>query len=119
VFAPSGEQHEIPLLAANYFFRKYKNRTTYFGVNISLDCLDYYFQHKTATHLYAHIITPLDSDGLNKYIGTLCKHFPDKKILLSGPACKLLEEIPASVKILHSLDEMIEFAKLAADPTLA
>jgi len=27
VFAPSGEQHEIPLLAANYFFRKYNNHT--------------------------------------------------------------------------------------------
>lgn len=119
VFAPTGEQHEIPLLTANYFFRKYNNRTSYFGVNVSTGCLEYYLQHHTVTHLYTHVITHLDNDGLNNYINTLCEKFPEKKIVLSGPASKCMEQIPANLQLLHSLDEMVEFAKQIASPISA
>ena len=119
VFAPPGEQHEIPLLVANYFFRKFNSRTSYFGVNVSIECLEYYLQHHTATHLYTHVITHVSNNGLNNYISTLCSKFPDKKIVLSGPACKCMEDIPANLQILHSLDEMIAFAKEAGTVTLA
>jgi len=119
VFAPSGEQHEIPLLAANYFFRKYNNRTTYFGANVSLACLEYYLHHHPATHLYAHVITDLGNDGLNNYIRTLSKNFPDKKIIVSGHACSYIDDIPATTKVLHSLDEMIEFSRQTAIATSA
>jgi len=119
VFAPTGEQHEIPLLAANYLFRKHNNLTSYFGVNVPIACLEYYLQHHQATHLYTHVITHLGNDGLNSYINTLCKKFPDKKIILSGPASKCMEDIPANLQILHSLNEMIEFAKQIAAPISA
>ncbi len=119
VFAPSGEHHEIPLLAANYFFRKYNNRTTYFGANVSLPSLEYYLQHRPATHLYAHVITDLGNNGLNNYIRALSKNFPDKKIIVSGLAGRCIKDIPANLQILHSLDEMIAFAKDAGKATLA
>ena len=119
LFTPPGEEHEIPLLAANYFLRKHNNRTTYFGVNVSVACLKYYLQHQTATHLYTHVITHPGTYGLNNYIGTLCKNFPDKKIVLSGPASKCMEDIPANLQILHSIDEMIEFARQTAIATSA
>ncbi len=119
VFAPSGEQHEIPLLTANYFFRKYSGHTTYFGANVSADCLTYYLQHHPATHLYAHVITSLNNDGLNTYISLLCNNFPDKKIVVSGPACKCIEKVPGNLRILRSLEELIEFAKEAGSVTSA
>ena len=119
VFAPSGEHHEIPLLVANYFLRKYNNRTIYFGVNVSEDSLTYYLQHHPASHLYAHVIISLNSQGLDNYFCSLGKTFPDKKIVLSGPACKFINKKPDNLQILSSLDEMIAFAKETGAVTLA
>ncbi len=117
VFAPSGEHHEIPLLSANYFLKKYNNRTIYFGVNVPEACLVYYLEHHPASHLYAHVITNMNSMGLNDYFSSLSKKFPDKKIVLSGPACKSIENINTNLQILSSLDEMIAFAKATGFPT--
>jgi hypothetical protein len=111
VFAPTGEQHEIPLLVANYFLRKYNNRTIYFGVNVSADSLDYYLQHHPATHLYAHVLTYLGMEKMNKYVTGICKKFPDKKIIVSGPAFKSIEEIPGNLQLLHSVEELIGFSQ--------
>ncbi len=119
VFAPAGEQHEIPLLTANYFFRKYNNRTTYFGTNVSVESLIYYLQHHKATHLYIHVITHLRNEGFNTYIQALCNNFPDKKIIVSGPVCKGIEHIPANLQILQSLNELIVFSKETGAATSA
>lgn len=119
VFAPTGEQHEIPLLTANYFFRKYNTRTTYFGANVSVESLHYYLQHHQATHLYMHVITHLRNEGLKTYIHALCNHFPDKKIIVSGPAYRGVEVIPANLQILQSLNELIAFSKETETATSA
>jgi len=114
VFAPKGEQHELPLLTANYFFRKYHNRTTYFGVNVSVELLEYYLQYHPVTHLFAHVVTPLCKDELNNCINVLCKKFQDIKIVLSGPVSQQIENKPANLLVLQSLEEMIAYAKQTA-----
>lgn len=119
VFAPTGEQHEIPLLTANYFFRKYNNRTTYFGADVSVESLNYYLQHHKATHLYAHVITHLRNEGFNTYIHALCNKFPYLKIVVSGPAYSGLETIPVNLQILRSLNELIDFSKETGTATSA
>ena len=111
VFAPIGEYHEIPLLTANYLFRKYNNRTIYFGANVSSDSLKYYLDTQPASYLYAHLITNFKNDELGNSIAELCKLFPEKKILVSGPGCRYIEKYPANLRILHSVDELIAFAK--------
>jgi len=116
VFAPAGEQHEIPLLAANYFLRKNNNRTTYFGVNVAASSLEYYLRHQGATHLYAHVITPLHNEGVEHYMNGLSMLFPEKKIILSGPACKWIGKLPANISILRSMDELIDLARESGNP---
>ena len=111
VFAPSGEYHEIPLLTANYFLRKYNNRTIYFGVNIKEDSLKYYLEHHPVSHLYTHVITSLNNDSIDNYVCTLSKAFPEIKIVLSGPATKCIGEKSANLLIISSLDKLIAFAK--------
>jgi DNA-binding transcriptional MerR regulator len=111
IFAPGGEFHEIPLLTANYFFRKYRNRTVYFGANVSMESLQYYLQQHPVSCLYAHIITLLNDTCLDEYMLSLSRQFPDKKIILSGPAARSLNDQPANLNILCSLDEMIALAK--------
>ena len=111
VFTPTGEFHEIPVLAVNYFLRKHNNRTVYFGANVSIDSLNYYMQYHTVTHLYAHIITHLNNSYMDDYISDLCKKFADKKIIISGPAVRGIEKKPANLQILSSVAEMISFTK--------
>ncbi len=119
VFTPRGEFHEIPLLAVNYFFRKYGNRTIYFGNNIPADCLKGYLQSHPVTHLYTHVTTDLNNEWLEAYICSLCHDFPEKEMIVSGPACKCIEKAPPNLRVIHSLDEMIAFAKENGVFTLA
>lgn len=109
-FSPEGELHEIPLLAANYFFRNNGFITIYMGVDVSLSTLAYYLERKPADFLYAHIITRVDEASIIHYFDKLCTAFPDKKIILSGPASVLIEKEYPNLQILHSVEEMTSLA---------
>jgi len=71
VFAPTGEFHEIPLLTANYFFRKSGLRTIYFGVNVSLESLQYYLERRPVQYIYTHVITCLSTESPDEYLAAL------------------------------------------------
>jgi DNA-binding transcriptional MerR regulator len=111
IFAPSGEFHEIPLLVANYFFRKNNNRTVYFGINVPAEAIKYYMQYHPVSCLYAHVLTHLHNCELDKYICSLSKEFPDKQIVISGPAADCIENAPANLQVIRSVKEMISFAE--------
>jgi DNA-binding transcriptional MerR regulator len=106
LFAPPGEEHEIPLLVINYFFKKNGIRTAYFGINTNMETLQYYAQYHNVTHFYMHVITYLDSPDMQTLIGLLCKTFPDKKIFVSGPACSCVEKGRPNLKQVTSFEEM-------------
>ncbi len=115
IFSPSGELHEIPLLVVNYLFKKKGIKTTYFGVNVAVESLVYYSRYHSISHFYAHLITHLGSERLDSYICTLCNHFPDKKILLSGPASGCVQQKPVNLVQIHSLDEIINLTSLLSE----
>lgn len=110
VFAPAGERHEIPLLTANYFFRKKGIRTCYFGTHVERDVIEYYLERQPATHLYAHIITKLKGETPGEYLGKLCARYPGIPVLVSGPGTKHLEQPPANLRVFATLDELLAFA---------
>jgi DNA-binding transcriptional MerR regulator len=112
VFAPTGEFHEIPILVANYFFRKYHKQTVYFGINIPVDCLRYYARHHPVRVLFMHAITNLGNPALDLYMKSLCRHFEDKEIILSGPACTCVEDKHSGLRRVCSLEDMRSFAML-------
>lgn len=114
VFAPTGEFHEIPLLTVNYFLKKYGSRTVYMGVDVALETLNYYLQNKPVQFVYTHVITCLNARELEDYLLSLRQLFPGKMIL-SGPACKHMESRLTDIKMIHSPDEMIAFAKMIAE----
>lgn len=117
VFGPKGELHEIPLLAANYFFRKHNNQTVYLGVNIDLETLLYYLDRKPANYIFTHIITHFDDEELDDYLCKLSREYPQKKILVSGPAVCCIKKLPSNVTVLHTIDEMLSFAREMANAT--
>lgn len=118
IFAPSGEFHEIPLLTANYLFKKSDYQIIYFGCNISLDCINHYLNcNENVSTLFSHIITPIDTIQLVSYFRELKKKWPEKKIIVSGPATKCLMDDNTDLRIIHSLDEMISLIKIPAEIT--
>lgn len=110
VFAPAGERHEIPLLAANYFFRKHGLRTCYVGVNTAMSCLEEYLETWRPDFIYTHVISSLAGAGLVSCFETFTRKYPGVTWVISGPACRQISQLPASVKMLHSLDELLVFA---------
>lgn len=109
IFSPSGELHEIPLLVVNYILRKQGTRTTYFGVNVSTETLLYFSQHHNVSHFYSHIISHLDSAGIDIFICSLCSSFPDTPIIVSGPACNCIQRKPINLLLLSSYEEVKNF----------
>jgi len=83
IFSPAGEIHELPLLTANYFFKKYNYSTVYFGCNVSFSTIHYYLTHHPIETIYLHVITILNNADLNESICHFCKMHPDKKIISS------------------------------------
>lgn len=109
VFSPVGEMHEIPLLVVNYLMRKQGVRTTYFGVNVATDTLAYYAQHHPVSHFYSHLLTHLDNSGADDFLCSLCNRFPDKTVVISGPAFECVQKKPANLLRLRSLEEVTGF----------
>jgi MerR family transcriptional regulator, light-induced transcriptional regulator len=111
LFAPEGEEHEIPLLLAQYLLKKQNFKTILFGRSVSMDALKYYCTHQPVSHLYFHLITNFTNSETTVYLNMLAKQFPDKKIIAAGPLMKnITGQIPHNVEIIHSLKEMMDFA---------
>ncbi len=107
IFAPEGEMHEIPLLIALYLLKKHGVKTVYFGVNISLDQIEYYCSHKQITHLYFNLITNFLNEEPGRYISCLAERFPGITIMASGPAIKVTSTPHAAVKIIKEMGELV------------
>jgi len=110
LFTPRGEHHEIPLLIVNYYLRKQNIRTTYLGADVPLEAIRMYAAKQRVTHLYMHVIANLSGINLQDQVRSICRDFPDKKIMISGPAMKNIEDRPLNLCVINSLDEMINFA---------
>jgi DNA-binding transcriptional MerR regulator len=111
VFSPAGEHHEIPLLTANYFLRKYNNPTVYFGVDVSLESIRYYLDRKPVTIIFSHIVTKLENAKTDDFFNTLSKDYPGIKILVSGMAADCINHAGPNFSVITGIDKLIEFAK--------
>lgn len=114
IFAPSGELHEIPLLAVNYIFKKLGIRTAYFGTDVTPETLEYYLTYHRVTHIYMHVITHFDNCSLEAVVWKLCHKYPDLTIVVSGPACKCLCMDMPNLVHLHSPDELLRLGNSLA-----
>lgn len=114
LLTPPGEQHEIPLLIAHYYLRRQHIRTAYFGTCIAADTLKSYDSRFPLTHIYMHVITKLAGQNLPDIIQQFCYEFPDKKILVSGPATGCIQHQPANLRIIRSIEEIKNITTIPA-----
>ena len=111
IFAPTGEMHEIPLLIANYIFRKNGFRTIYFGINTPAECLYKYLSAHPADYLYTHIISQMNKTGNEDFLCKLSALHKGQPILASGNCVKCMCDPGGSLRIIHSIEELTDFAR--------
>jgi len=111
LFTPPGEHHELPLLITNYMLRKNGIRTIYFGCNVVGSTIESYVKHFNVTHIYTHLITLFTDKDAAHFVTSLCHAFPNKQIVVSGPAVSALKLNMKQLTILHSFQETQEFCK--------
>jgi methanogenic corrinoid protein MtbC1 len=111
IFSPRGEMHEIPLLFMWYSLKKNNVNTVYFGTDTGLKELEYYCQHKPATHLYTHLITHISEYDLDEYLAKLSGLFSDKQIVVSGKRVQNITCRFANVRLLRNEEEIFDFAR--------
>lgn len=110
LFTPQKEFHEIPLLFAQWLFKRNGIKTLYLGVNISMNEISYLIKKRKITHCYYHVITNLTGNSLNEYNNHLLKKFPDQNIIVSGTHIKEITTTSPKLMVLKSLQEMIEYS---------
>lgn len=109
LFTPISEFHEIPLLFANWLFKKNGKKACYLGPNITLEELSYCIEKRNVTHLYFHLITNLTGKTFEEYTREILTRFPDKKLIVSSSQAKNLRIQSPNLIALKSLEEMIDF----------
>ena len=108
LFTPENEQHEIPLQFIHYLLRKNGNKVIYFGSDVALNDIERGIQKNSFTCLWFHFVTNLTSFNNDEYLKDISSRFADKQIIMSGPQVKKVTEIPGNVRLLQSMNEIVE-----------
>jgi methanogenic corrinoid protein MtbC1 len=109
LFTPEREQHEIPLQFIHYLLKKNDNKVIYFGCNTSLESMHTYGKKNSFTHLLFHLVTNLNNTSPDEYLQKLSKRFADKQVIMSGLQVRQVTQTPKNVRLLKSMNEVVEF----------
>ena len=110
IYLPEGERQELSLLFMHYLLKSRKKYVLYLGQDISLSDL----RDAVAIHQPSYIFTMISEtfaqEPVQHYVDRLGKNFPDTEVLLSGyQVVAQPVQPPANVRILGSLDHMLQF----------
>lgn len=111
LFTLEGEHHEIPLLLSYYLMKASGKRCIYMGADLPFSDLKAYVVHKKPSHLYFHAITNMSEHTVDEMITIISQQFGEQQIIVSGPLTKEITHQYKNVQVIHSLDEMLAFAK--------
>ena len=81
----------------------------YFGCSVYLKTLEFFCSQKKADVLYFHLITNFTKQSIDNYLKQICKTFPDKLIVMSGPATSQVTITLPNLKLLTSLQLQVDF----------
>jgi DNA-binding transcriptional MerR regulator len=118
LFAPAGEFHEIPLLFIYWLLKKNGRRVCYLGTNTNTEDLSICIKKKSFTHLYFHNITNLSGKTMDELVKEFIIHFPNLKLVVSGPLTKKISICVPNLIKLKSIDEMLQFPIHFKNPEL-
>lgn len=107
-FAPEGEQHEIPLLFAQYLFRKKGWRSIYLGTDRPVSEVKRLVNTGRMDYVFLHPLTNLTHIDLERYVHELAEGLPKQQIIVSGPLALDLRTANNRIKVLRNEQELLE-----------
>ena len=107
LFTPESERHELPLQFIHYLLKKNLHKVIYFGSNASLESLEVYNKSQSFSYLWFHLITNFVGLSPDQYLQKISNLFAEKQIIMSGVEVMKVTQIPANVKLLKSMDEIV------------
>lgn len=109
LFCPQGEFHELPLLFINYLLRKNNWSTIYLGKNVKLDELDPIIQLLGINNIYLHVLTNFTGFEIDDYLETVCRKYPDKRIIASGESVQKSQRSFTNLSLLNTDRQIYDF----------
>ncbi|HEU0109823.1 MAG TPA: MerR family transcriptional regulator [Flavisolibacter sp.] len=109
LFCPQGEFHELPLLFINYLLRKNNWSTIYLGKNVKLDELDPIIQLPGINNIYLHVLTNFTGFEIDDYLETVCRKYPDKRIIASGESVQKSQRSFTNLSLLNTDRQIYDF----------
>lgn len=109
LFCPQGEFHELPLLFINYLLRKNNWSTIYLGKNVKLDELDPIIQLPGINNIYLHVLTNFTGFEIDDYLETVCRKYPDKRIIASGESVQKSQRSFTNLSLLNTDWQIYDF----------
>jgi DNA-binding transcriptional MerR regulator/methylmalonyl-CoA mutase cobalamin-binding subunit len=111
VFVPTGENHDISIMFANYVLRSRGHEVIYLGTQTPFEDLYTIFEMRKPDFIFS-IITALNSNvSIQTFINNLGKYWKDTQILLSGNQIINRKDLkmPENVKVLNSPKDLFVF----------
>jgi methanogenic corrinoid protein MtbC1 len=111
VFVPTGENHDISIMFANYVLRSRGHEVIYLGTQTPFEDLYTIFDMRKPDFIFS-IITALNSNvSIQTFINNLGKHWKDTEILLSGNQIINRKDLkmPENVNVLNSPMALFDF----------
>jgi DNA-binding transcriptional MerR regulator len=109
LFCPENEYHELPLLFVNYLLRKHGWKVLYLGTNIKIADLKEAATLPGINYLYLHLITNFTGAGIDDYLESLRKTFPQKTIIASGKGVEQSQRNFVGFRLLKRDEEIYNF----------
>lgn len=112
LFLPEGEYHEIPLLFVQYLLKQQGCHVVNLGASVPLEDLKFFTDRRPVSHIYTHMLTCFSQKDLDAFLLEMAQLFPQTQVIVSGPQTERIStELPANIRALHSLDEILNFVK--------
>lgn len=107
--APHGEYHELPLLFINYLLRKRRRSTLYMGTNNGKEDIEQLSTLPAIKCIYLHLVINFTGMYIDDYLESICRRFPEKKVVASGEGIKSAQRTFTNLILLRSDLEIYEF----------
>jgi DNA-binding transcriptional MerR regulator len=112
LFLPEYELHEIGLLFSNFLIKSRNQKVVYLGTSVPLEDVKKVYDIHKPDYIFSIFSANPGSEQLQDYVNFLANNFAEATVLLTGwQALNNQYEVPANVKLIKNLDELIDFVE--------
>lgn len=108
LFLPSNENHELPLLFANYILRSRGHHVVYLGSSVMIDDLYQIYKIHEPDAVFTALTTTNPKVPVEVFVQTLIRNFPDSEIIMTGSQVLMSRDLKPHDQ-LHIIAEPQEF----------